>query len=157
RRVVVSSIEWFGNIGLFCGRLLKSAVKPPYELEELIRQADEIGSKSVFLVALAGAAIGVVLSLQTRDALVRFGARSTLPAVVILTIIRESGPIITALVVAGRVAAGIGAELGSMKVTDQIDAMEVSAVDPFRYLVATRVLACALMLPLLALVADFFG
>ena len=157
KRLAVAFVEWFGNIGHFCGRLFRSAIKPPYELRELVRQADEVGSKSVLLVALAGAAIGVVLSLQTRDSLVRFGARSSLPAVVILSIIRESGPIITALVVSGRVGAGIGAELGSMKVTDQIDAMEVSAVDPFRYLVATRVLACALMLPLLTLATDFCG
>src|SRR6185369_11314530 len=85
------------------------------------------------------------------------GAKSLLPTVIVYSLIRESGPIITALVVSGRAAAGIGAELGSMKVTEQIDAMEASAVDPFRYLVATRVLACVLMLPLLTIAADFFG
>jgi phospholipid/cholesterol/gamma-HCH transport system permease protein len=157
RRLAISFFEWFGNVALFCGRVLHAALTPPYEFRELIRQLDEVGSKSVLLVALAGAAIGVVLSMETRDSLVRFGAKSSLPAVVILSIIRESGPIITALVVSGRVGAGIGAELGSMKVTDQIDAMEVSAVDPYKYLAATRVLACALMLPLLTLVADFSG
>src|SRR5205814_5959034 len=130
---------------------------PPYEFRELVRQLDEVGSKSVLLVALAGAAIGVVLSLETRDSLIRFGAKSSLPAVVILSIIRESGPIITALVVSGRVGAGIGAELGSMKVTDQIDAMEVYAVDPYKFLAATRIAACILMLPLLTLAADLCG
>src|SRR5437763_541563 len=155
RRVAIAFFEWFGEVGFFCGRLIHAAVTPPYEFRELIRQLDEVGSKSVLLVALAGAAIGVVLSLETRDSLIRFGAKSSLPAVVILSIIRESGPIITALVVSGRVGAGIGAELGSMKVTDQIDAMEVSAVNPYKYLAVTRVLACALMMPLLTLAADF--
>lgn len=109
------------------------------------------------LVALAGAATGVVLALETRDSLMRFGAKSLLPAVIVISIIKESGPIITALVVSGRTGAGIGAELGAMKVTEQIDALEASAVDPFKYLVATRVLACILALPLLTLLADFCG
>jgi phospholipid/cholesterol/gamma-HCH transport system permease protein len=99
----------------------------------------------------------VVISLQTHASLARFGATSLLPAVIMHSIIEESGPIITGLILAGRVGAGIGAELGSMKVTEQIDAMEASAVDPYKYLVATRVLACVLMLPLLTLAADFCG
>lgn len=152
-----SFFEWFGELGLFCGRLVRFAVTPPYEWRELIRQMDEAGSKSFVLVALAGAAIGVVLSLETRDSLIRFGARSMLPAVVVMSLIRETGPIITALIVSGRGGAGIGAEIGSMKVSEQIDAMEASAVDPYKYLAATRILACILMLPLLTLVADFFG
>jgi len=155
--LVVSSIEWFGELGLFFARLLKAAISPPYEFQELVRQCDGIGAKSFPLVALAGAAMGVVLSLQTHDSLTRFGAKSMLPAVIVFSIIKESGPIITGLVVTGRVGAGIGAELGSMKVTEQIDAMEASAVDPYKYLVATRVLACVLMLPLLTLAADFCG
>lgn len=118
---------------------------------------DEIGAKSLPLVALAGAAIGVVLSLHTRDSLIRFGAKSMLPALIILSIVKETGPIITALVVSGRVGAGIGAELGSMKVTEQIDAIEASAVNPYKFLAATRVAACLMMLPLLTIVADFCG
>jgi phospholipid/cholesterol/gamma-HCH transport system permease protein len=153
----VRFFEWLGELAIFCGRLARSACLPPYEWGELIRQLDEVGSKSMLLVALAGAATGVVLSLETRDSLIRFGAKSILPAVIVISIIKESGPIITALVVSGRVGAGIGAELGAMKVTEQIDAIEASAVDPYKYLVATRVLACVLMLPLLTLVADFFG
>jgi phospholipid/cholesterol/gamma-HCH transport system permease protein len=155
--VIISIFEWFGELGFFCIRLLRTALTPPYEFRELIRQCDEIGSKSLPLVALAGAAMGVVLSLETRDSLVRFGAKSFLPAVVVFSIVKESGPIITALMVSGRVGAGIGAQLGSMKVTEQIDAMEASAVDPYKFLVATRVLACILMLPLLTLAADFCG
>lgn len=150
-------LAWFGDLGFFAARVVRAALKPPYEWREFLKQCDFIGAKSLPLVALAGAAIGVVLSLQTRDSLVRFGAKSFLPAVVIYSIIKESGPIITGLVVSGRVGAGIGAELGSMKVTEQIDAMEASAVDPHRYLAATRILACILMLPLLTVVADLAG
>jgi len=152
-----SFFEWFGELGLFCGRLAQAAVSPPYEGRELLRQLDEVGSKSLPLVALAGAATGVVLSLQTYASFSRFGAKSLLPAVIIHSIVEESGPIVTGLIVSGRVGAGIGAELGSMKVTEQIDAMEASAVNPYKYLVATRVLACVLMLPLLTLAADFCG
>jgi phospholipid/cholesterol/gamma-HCH transport system permease protein len=150
-------LEWLGELGLFCARLVRAALAPPYAYREFIHQLDEVGSKSALLVAIAGAAIGVVLTLETRGSLLRFGAGSMLPTVVVLSLVRETGPIITALIVAGRVGAGIGAELGSMKVTEQIQAMEVSAVDPYKYLVATRVLACVAMLPLLTLVADFVG
>ena len=152
-----SFFEWFGELGIFCGQLFHAALTPPLECRELIRQMDEVGSKSLLLVSLAGAATGVVLSLQTHDSLIRFGAKSAIPAVIIMSIIKESGPIITGLIVSGRVGAGIGAELGSMKVTEQIDAMEASAVNPYKFLAATRVLACILMLPLLTLAADFCG
>jgi phospholipid/cholesterol/gamma-HCH transport system permease protein len=123
----------------------------------LFRQLDEIGSKSLPLVAAAGAAIGVVLSLETRQSLTRFGAKSLLPAAIVFSVIKEMGPIITGLVVSGRAGAGIGAELASMKVTEQIDAIEASAVNPYKLLAATRILACILMLPLLTLAADFCG
>jgi len=149
--------EWFGEIAEFCGRMARAAVTRPFEFGELVRQMDSIGSMSLPLVALAGAATGVVLSLETRDSLTRFGAKSMLPAVIAFSLIKETGPIITGLVMSGRVGAGIGAELGSMKVTEQIDAMEASAVNPYKYLVATRVLACVLMMPLLTLAADFAG
>jgi len=156
-QTLVAFVDWFGQIAAFCGRLARAAVLPPYEWRELLRQCDSIGSLSLPLVALAGAATGVVLSLETRDSLSRFGAKTMLPAVIVFSILKESGPIITGLVVSGRVGAGIGAELGSMKVTEQVDAMEASGVDPFRFLVATRVLACIMMLPLLTLAADFCG
>src|SRR5436189_2849616 len=152
-----SVFEWFGELGIFCWRLVRAALTPPYEFREFFRQCDEIGSKSLPLIALAGAATGVVMSLQTRESLVRFGAKSFLPAVIVFSLVKESGPIITGLMVSGRVGAGIGAQLGSMRVTEQIDAMEASAVDPFKFLVATRVLACILMVPLLTLAADFCG
>jgi phospholipid/cholesterol/gamma-HCH transport system permease protein len=152
-----SGLEWFGDLGNFCGRLVRAAVTPPYEWRELMRQCDAIGAKSFPLVALAGAATGVVLSLETRDSLVRFGAKSFLPAIIVFSMIKESGPVVTGLVVSGRAGAGIGAELGSMKVTEQIDAMEASAVDPYKYLAVTRVLACMLMVPLLTIAANFCG
>lgn len=126
KKPLLGAFEWFGGMGEFCGRLAKAAITPPYEWKELLRQMDEIGAKSLPLVALAGAAIGVVLSLHARDSLVLFGAKSLMPALIILSLIKESGPIITALVVSGRVGAGLGAELGSMKVTEQIDAIEAS-------------------------------
>jgi phospholipid/cholesterol/gamma-HCH transport system permease protein len=154
---IVRFFEWFGELALFTGRTVCRAALPPYEFRELIRQFDAIGSMSLPLAAIAGAATGVVLSLETHDSLARFGAKSMLPAVIVFSILKESGPVITGLVVSGRVGAGIGAELGSMKVGEQIDAMEASAVDPYRYLVATRVLACILMLPLLTLAANFCG
>jgi len=154
---LVAFVEWFGELGQFCARVARAVFSRPFELRELVRQLDEIGSKTAPLVALAGAATGVVLFLQTRDSLTRFGAKSLLPTVIVFSLIRETGPIITGLIASGRVGAGIGAELGSMRVTEQIDAMEASAVDPYRYLAATRILACILMLPFLALVADFSG
>src|SRR5258706_9154879 len=157
KEVLVSLVEWFGELAFFCARVVRAVLLPPYEFGEFLRQCDEIGSKSLPLIALAGAATGVVLSLQTRDSLARFGAKSFLPAVIVFSIIKESGPIITGLMVSGRVGAGIGAELGSMRVTDQINAMEASAVDPYKFLVGTRVLACALMLPLLTLASDLCG
>jgi phospholipid/cholesterol/gamma-HCH transport system permease protein len=156
-KTVVSLFEWFGDLGIFCSRLIVPFLTPPYEFSEFLHQFDELGAKSLPLAAMAGAATGVVVTLSTRDSLIRFGAKSLLPAVVVFSIIKESGPIITALVVSGRAAAGIGAELGAMKVTEQIDAIEVSAVNPYKYLVATRVLACILMLPLLTCVTDFCG
>ena len=157
KRLLVTVLEWFGGVGEFCVKLLKAAVSPPYEFKELFRQMDEVGAKSLPLVAMAGAAIGVVLSLHMRDSMAQFGAKSMLPELIILSLIKESGPIITALIVSGRVGAGIGAELGAMKVTEQIDAIEASAVNPYGFLVATRVLACALMLPLLTIIADLSG
>ncbi len=150
-------LEWFGELTMFSWRVLRAAVTPPFEFREMIRQADEVGSKSMPLVALAGAAIGVVLAMQSQQSLTRFGAKSMLPTALVFSIVREIGPIITALVVSGRVGAGIGAELASMKVTEQIDAIEVSGVDPYHLLAVPRILACILVLPLLTLAADLCG
>jgi len=154
---IAAFFAWFGELGLFFARMLRYGLTPPYELRELVRQMDEIGSKSLPLVALSGAALGIVMSMQLHDALTLFGGKSLLPGVIVISIIKETGPIITALVVAGRAASGIGAELGSMKVTEQIDALEASAVDPIKLLVATRVTACIFMLPLLTTLACAIG
>jgi phospholipid/cholesterol/gamma-HCH transport system permease protein len=156
-RAINQFLEWFGDLGIFFWRVVRAAVTPPFEFKELFRQLDEIGSKSLPVVALAGAATGVVLSLEARYSLTRFGAKSLLPAAIVFSVIHETGPIITGLVVSGRVGAGIGAELASMKVTEQIDAIEASAVNPYRLLAATRILACILIMPLLTLGADACG
>jgi phospholipid/cholesterol/gamma-HCH transport system permease protein len=151
------SLEWFGDLGSFSWKVIRAAITKPFEFREIVRQFDEIGSKSLPLVALAGAAVGAVLTLESRSSLAHFGAKSMLPAAIVYSVIHEMGPIITGLVVAGRVGAGIGAELGSMKVTEQIDAIEASAVNPYKLLVFTRILACIVAMPLLTLVTDFCG
>jgi phospholipid/cholesterol/gamma-HCH transport system permease protein len=154
---VTPTIEWFGELGVFCARVAKAMFTLPFEWSEFVHQLDAAGSKSLPLVALAGSATGVVLSLQSRASLVRFGAKGMLPTMLVFSIIKEMGPIITGLVASGRIGAGIGAELGSMKVTEQIDAMEASAVNPYKYLAAARILACIVVLPLLTLAADACG
>ena len=156
-RPIYAFLEWFGDLAIFFWRVVRAAVTPPFEFRELFHQLDEIGSMSLPLVAAAGAAIGAVLSLEARYSLTRFGAKSMLPAAIVYSVIHETGPIITGLIVSGRVGAGIGAELASMKVTEQIDAIEASAVNPYKLLAVTRILACILMLPLLTLAADFCG
>jgi len=149
--------EWFGNLGIFTSQVFRAAVTPPVEWRELARQLDEVGSKSFPLVVMAGAAIGVVISLETHYSLGRFGARSMFPTALVYSVVQIMGPIITGLVVCGRVGAGIGAELASMKVSEQIDAIEASAINPYRLLAATRIVACILMLPLLTVAADASG
>jgi phospholipid/cholesterol/gamma-HCH transport system permease protein len=146
-----------GSATKFVVRFFKELLIPPYELKEFIRQCYIIGYKSLPLVAITGFIMGLVLTLQSRPTLVQFGAESWLPGMVALSLIREIAPVITALICAGKIASGIGAELGSMKVTEQIDAMEVSAINPFKYLVVTRILATTLMVPLLVLFADAVG
>jgi phospholipid/cholesterol/gamma-HCH transport system permease protein len=143
-----------GELSFFAGRFFKEAVKPPFEFRELLRQCYQMGNRSLVLVLVTGFIIGLVLTLQSRPTLIEFGAESWMPDMVGISIVRELGPVITALVCAGRIASGIGAELGSMRVTEQIDAMEVSGTNPFKYLVVTRILAATLMLPLLVIVGD---
>jgi phospholipid/cholesterol/gamma-HCH transport system permease protein len=143
-----------GELSLFTGRYFREAFKRPFEFKELLRQCYHMGNRSLLLVGITGFIIGLVLTLQTRPTLMEFGAVSWMPSMVSISIVREIGPIITALVCAGRIGSGIGAELGSMRVTEQIDAMEVSGTNPFKYLVVTRVLAVTLMLPLLVIIGD---
>jgi phospholipid/cholesterol/gamma-HCH transport system permease protein len=146
-----------GNATLFTLRFFKEIFRPPYEIKEFLRQCYSVGYKSLPLVSITGFIMGLVLTIQTRPTLAEFGAESWLPGMVALSLIREIAPVITALICAGKIASGIGAELGSMKVTEQIDAMEVSGINPFTYLVATRIMATTLMVPLLVIFADFVG
>jgi len=145
------------SLTIFTLRFFKEVIKPPYEFNELMKQSFLIGYKSFPLVAITGFIIGLVLTIQSRPTLAKFGSESLLPAMVAVSIIREIGPVITALIFAGKVGSGIGAELGSMKVTEQIDAMQVSDNNPFKYLVVTRILSATLMLPLLVILADGVG
>ncbi len=132
----------------------KELFKPPYEFNELLKQSYLIGYKSFPLVAVTGFIMGLVLTIQSRPTLAQFGAESWLPAMVAVSMIREIGPVITALIFAGKVGSGIGAELASMKVTEQIDAMEVSGTNPYKYIVVTRILSATIMLPILVITAD---
>ena len=143
-----------GEIVAFTGRFFREGFKPRYEIKELLRQCYIVGYQSLPLVGVTAFIMGLVLTVQSRPTLEKFGAEAYLPAMVAISVVREIGPVITALICAGRIGSGIRAELGSMKVTEQIDAMEVSGTNPFKYLVATRVLACTLMVPLLVIFAD---
>jgi phospholipid/cholesterol/gamma-HCH transport system permease protein len=154
---IIEAIKAFlleiGELSYFAARFFREVFKKPYEFREFLRQCFYMGNRSLLLVAVTGFIIGLVFTLQSRPTLMEFGAVSWMPSMVSISIIREIGPIITALICAGRIGSGIGAELGSMRVTEQIDAMEVSGTNPFKYLVVTRILATTFMLPVLV----FFG
>ena len=128
---------------------------PPYEFKEIVRQSYEIGYRSLPLISLTGFIVGIVFTNQSRPSLSEFGATSWLPALISIAVVRAMGPLVTALIAAGKVGSSIGAEIGSMKVTEQIDAMEVSAINPFKYLVITRTLATTIMIPILVMYTDF--
>jgi phospholipid/cholesterol/gamma-HCH transport system permease protein len=154
---IIQLLAPVGSFAIFAGRALISPLIPPYEGGEILRHLFHFGLRSAPLVATSGVAIGVVLSMHTRASLERFGADAMIPAGLAIALIRETGPLITGLLVAGRVGAGIGAELGAMRVTEQIDALEANAVDAFHFLVTTRVIACVLAMPLLTVLMDFAG
>jgi len=143
-----------GELSYFAGRFFKEVFTRPFELKELLRQCYQMGNKSLVLVGVTGFILGLVMTLQTRPTLMEFGAESWMPSMVGISIVREIGPVIIALICAGRISSGIGAELGSMRVTEQIDAMEVSGTNPFKYLVVTRILAATFMIPLLIIYGD---
>jgi phospholipid/cholesterol/gamma-HCH transport system permease protein len=146
-----------GTAARFAARVIVESVRPPYELRETVRQLFELGCRSLPLIAASGFAVGVVLSMHTRASLARFGAEALIPAGLALALVRETGPLTAGLLLSGRIGAGIGAELGAMKVTEQIDALEAIAVDSFRYLVVTRVVACVIALPILTSVMNLTG
>lgn len=143
-----------GTITRFSFRYFKEAFKPPFELTEFLRQCFFLGYKSIGLVSVTAFIMGLVITIQSRPTLVEFGAEAWLPGMISVSLIREIAPVITGLICAGKIGSGIGAELGSMKVTEQLDAMEVSGTNPFRFLVVTRVNATILMIPLLAIIAS---
>jgi phospholipid/cholesterol/gamma-HCH transport system permease protein len=138
----------------FSGKAIREMFRKPFEWIELGRQCYFVGSKSLGLIGITAFIMGLVLTMQTRPVMLELGADAWLPGVIMVAVLREIGPVITALIFAGKVGSGIGAELGSVRVTDQIDAMEVSGINPMKYLVSTRVLATTLMVPVLVLYAD---
>jgi phospholipid/cholesterol/gamma-HCH transport system permease protein len=141
----------------FIKRFLSEAVKPPYHFREIVHQCYEIGIKSLPLITLTGFVTGMVFTKNSRPSLVEFGAASWLPSLMTIAIVRALGSLVTALICAGKVGSSIGAELGSMRVTEQIDAMEVSAINPFKYLVVTRVIASTITIPILSLYCSFLA
>jgi phospholipid/cholesterol/gamma-HCH transport system permease protein len=145
------------DVFLFMTRIFRETFSSGFEFREFMRQCFQIGNKTLPLITITGAIMGIVLTIQSRPVLVEFGAVNALPGMVAVSIIREMGPVITALICAGKIGSGIGAELGSMRVTEQIDAMEVSSTNPIKYLVVTRVMAATIMIPILILYADAFG
>ena len=152
--------NFFTNIAdaaLFIKRIIIETFSRDFEYREFFKQCFKIGYKSLPLITITGAIMGIVLTIQSRPVLVKFGAVNALPGMVVVSLIREMGPVITALICAGKIGSGMGAELGSMRVTEQIDAMEVSSTNPLRFLVVTRVLAATFMIPILILYADALG
>ncbi len=141
----------------FVARFFQEVFLPPYEWKEIINQCFQIGVRSLPLISLTGFIIGIVFTNQSRPSLAELGATALLPALIAVAIVRALAPLVTALIAAGRVGSSIGAELGSMKVTEQIDAMEVSAVNPFKFLVVSRVLATTLMIPALTMYTMVIG
>jgi len=154
RSRTISFFKEIGDISYFALRFFREVFTSPFEFKELLRQCYNMGNRSILLVGVTGFILGLVFTLQSRPTLMEFGAESWMPSMVSISIVREIGPVIIALICAGRIGSGIGAELGSMRVTEQIDAMEVSGTNPFKYLVVTRILAATLMLPLLIIFGD---
>jgi len=145
------------DVFLFIGRVFKNTFSRGFEFKEFLKQCFQIGNKSLGLISVTGLIIGLVLTIQSRPVLVNFGAVNMLPSMVAISLIREMGPVITALICAGKIGSSMGAELGSMRVTEQIEAMEVSSTNPIKFLIVPRVVAATVMIPLLVLYADALG
>jgi phospholipid/cholesterol/gamma-HCH transport system permease protein len=154
---MVRYLDFIGNIGLFAMRAVRRALVRPLELRMLLRQIEVTGWESLLLIVSSGFALGLVLTLHTRSTLIEFGAQGLIPTVQALAFFNEIGPLVAGLLVAGRVGAGIGAELANMRTTEQIDAIEVLSVDSFKLLVIPRIVACAVSLPLLTVCMDVAG
>ncbi|OXA67056.1 ABC transporter permease [Flavobacterium aquatile LMG 4008 = ATCC 11947] len=145
------------NVFLFLTRVFKNTFSRGFEFKEFLKHCFQIGNKSFALISITGTIIGLVLTIQSRPILIKFGALNMLPNMVAISLIREMGPVITALICAGKIGSSMGAELGSMRVTEQIDALEVSSANPIKYLIVPRVLAATLMIPLLSIFAITMG
>src|SRR5206468_8421032 len=154
---VLTALESAGALATFGGRAIVESVRPPYEPDEILRHLYQFGLRSMPLVLTSGFAVGIVLSMHTRATLQRFGAEAMIPAGLAVALIRETGPLTTGLLVSGRVGAGIGAEIGAMRVTEQIDALEANAVDAFKFLAVTRIVALMIAMPLLTTMMNFAG
>ena len=150
-------LQFIGNVTLFAIRVIANTWRRPLELSEIWSQVSEMGVRSLPLVSASGLALGVVMTLHTRSTLVEFGATALIPRVQSLSFFVEIGPLVAALLVAGRVGAGIGAVIANLRVTEQIDAIEVLSVDSFKFLVVPRVIACVIVLPLLTVFMDACG
>lgn len=152
-----SSLELLGGLSKFSMRFIQTSFRRPFEFTEIIQQLYNLGYRSLSLVSVVGIVIGAVLTMQSRPTMQKFGAEAFIPVMVAISVMRELAPVLISIVFAGRVGAGIGAELGSMRASEQIDAMDVAALDPFKYLVFTRVVACMIAVPLLVVYADFLA
>jgi phospholipid/cholesterol/gamma-HCH transport system permease protein len=150
-------LDFVGNLGLFALRAVRRVLVPPFEFQIILEQIEVAGWKSLPLVLSSGFALGLVLALHTRTSLVQFGAQAEMPAIQSLAFFNEIGPLLAGLLMAGRVGAGIGAELANMRATEQIDAIEVLSVDSFKMLVIPRIIACAIALPILTVLMDVMG
>lgn len=150
-------LELLGGLSQLTYDTVSCAFRPPFTFRELVRQADHIGVQSISIAGVAAVFTGLVLALQTAYGLSRFGAKGYVGIIVSLSMVRELGPVLTALLVGGRVGSGITAELGSMRVTEQIDAMRAMGANPVKKLVVPRVLSTMLVLPLLTVMADILG
>jgi phospholipid/cholesterol/gamma-HCH transport system permease protein len=155
--VLLKAVGSIGEMSSFGIRALRCSVRRPFEFGQIVRQIYEFGYRSLSLITAAGFAVGAVMSMHTRSSLERFGAEAMIPAGLGVALVKETGPLVTALLFSGRVGAGIGAELGAMRVSEQIDALETLAIDSFKYLVVTRILACIAVMPLLVTAANFAG
>lgn len=159
RPIVTRRLDRFflnlADVAQFIGRFFRELFLPPYEFREIVRQCYEVGYRSLLLISTTGFIVGIVFTNQSRPSLAEFGATSWLPSLIAIAIVRALGPLVTAIIAAGKVGSSIGAELGSMNVTEQIDAMEVSGTNPFKFLVVSRVLATSITIPLLTMYTIF--
>ncbi len=157
KRLCLLPIKEFGIFTIFVGKVLNTLKKKGVEQNLLIKQLDQLGVKSVTICAITGCFSGAVMAIQSYRGFQKYGGQHLIGVVVALTLVRELGPVLTGLMVAGRVGAGITSEIGSMKVTEQIDALETLHVDPLKFLVIPKIVATVFALPCLTLLAVSFG